>query len=111
EVGEGMARVLVLAGGLIDGGEACRSGLINAVAPAGQLLDQAQSWARSLAEGGPHALAFTKSLLHQFSRQALSIEEAAQASAAPRLTEECRHGFQPFFAKKPTPSSPHPTRL
>lgn len=104
-VGERMARWLLLTGELIDAAEACRSGLINAVVPPGQLLDQAHTWARSLAEGGPHALAFTKSLLHQFSRQALSIDEAAQASAAPRLTEECRQGLQAFFAKKPAPWS------
>ena len=39
-------------------------------------------WARALAEGGPNALAYTKALLQQFSRQALSVEEAAKASAA-----------------------------
>ena len=69
------------------------------MAPAVELLDRALAWARALAEGGPNALARTKQLLHQFSRQALSIQEAAQASAAPRLTEECRQGLEAFFAK------------
>jgi methylglutaconyl-CoA hydratase len=59
-----------------------------------------------LAEGGPHALARTKDLLHRFSRQAVSLEEAAQASAAPRLTEECRQGLEAFFAKRPAPWAP-----
>jgi methylglutaconyl-CoA hydratase len=105
-VAERTARYLLLTGELLDAGEALRTGLINEVVPAAQLLDQAVCWARHIAEGGPNALASTKSLLHQFSRQSLSIEEAAQASAAPRLTEECQAGLQAFFAKLPTPWSP-----
>ncbi|HJT77833.1 MAG TPA: enoyl-CoA hydratase-related protein, partial [Gemmataceae bacterium] len=80
--------------------------LVNAVAPAEQLLPRALDWARSLAEGGPQALAQTKALLQRFSRQALSVEEAAQASAAPRLTDECRAGLRAFFAKQPVPWAP-----
>jgi methylglutaconyl-CoA hydratase len=102
-VGERMARYLLLTGELIDAAEAQRAGLINAVVPAAELLDRALAWSRSVAEGGPNALIQTKQLLHQFSRQALSIQEAAQASAAPRLTEECRQGLESFFAKKPAP--------
>jgi methylglutaconyl-CoA hydratase len=105
-VGERTARYLLLTGELIDANEACRTGLINAVVPAGQLMEQAQSWCRALAEGGPNALAGTKALLQRFSRQALSVEEAAQASAAPRLTEECKQGLRAFFAKQPTPWAP-----
>jgi len=44
--------------------------------------------------------------LQRFSRQALSVEEAAQASAAPRLTDECKQGLRAFFAKQPTPWAP-----
>jgi methylglutaconyl-CoA hydratase len=102
-VGERMARYLLLTGELIDAGEACRAGFINAVAPPERLLETALGWARSLAEGGPEALARTKELLGRFSRQALSIEEAARASAAPRLTQECRRGLEAFFAKRPAP--------
>jgi methylglutaconyl-CoA hydratase len=102
-VGERMARYLLLTGDVIDATDAQRSGLINAIVPAAELVDRALTWARSLAEGGPNALTRTKQLLHQFSKQALSIQEAAQASAAPRLTEECRQGLEAFFAKKPAP--------
>jgi methylglutaconyl-CoA hydratase len=105
-VGERMARHLLLTGELIDAGEAQRAGLINRVAPANQLMEEALKLAQSLAEGGPQALKATKSLLHQFSRQALSIEEAAKASAAPRLTEECKQGLEAFFSKKPVPWAP-----
>jgi methylglutaconyl-CoA hydratase len=102
-VGERMARYLLLTGEMIDAAEACRAGFINAVAPAGQLLETALAWSRAFAEGGPKALALTKDLLNRFSRQVVSIEEAAQASAAPRLSEECRQGLEAFFAKRPAP--------
>src|SRR5207244_12230169 len=93
-------------GELIDGVDACRAGLVNAVVSADELLQKAHAWARSLAEGGPQALARTKALLRQFSRQALSVEETAHESAAPRLTEECQQGLRAFFAKQPAPWAP-----
>jgi methylglutaconyl-CoA hydratase len=102
-VGERAARWLLLTGELIDAVEAQRVGLVNAVVPAEEMWLTADRWARSLAEGGPHALAMTKDLLKQFSHQALSVEEAAQASAAPRLTDECRAGLRAFFDKKSPP--------
>jgi methylglutaconyl-CoA hydratase len=102
-VGERLARYLFLTGELIGGEEARQAGLVNAVAPPGEIMQRALAWARSLAEGGPDALQRTKELLHQFSRHALSVEEAARASAAPRLTEECRLGLEAFFAKRPAP--------
>jgi methylglutaconyl-CoA hydratase len=102
-VGERTARYLLLTGELIDATEAKNLGLINQGAPAEELLTQAMSWASALAEGGPNALATTKRLLKRFSCQALSIQESAQASAEPRLTDECRQGLRAFFEKKPAP--------
>jgi methylglutaconyl-CoA hydratase len=104
-VGERAARYLLLTGEVIDAEEARRAGFVNTVVPAAELLDRALAWGRAAAEGGPKALALTKELLHRFSHQALSVEEAAQASAAPRLTEECRQGLEAFFAKRPAPWS------
>jgi methylglutaconyl-CoA hydratase len=106
-VGERSARYLLLAGELISAEEACRVGLVNAVVPSkDNLIECAISLARSIAEGGPTALALTKSLLSQFSREALSVEETAKASAAPRLSEEAKQGLEAFFAKKPAPWAP-----
>jgi methylglutaconyl-CoA hydratase len=102
-VGERMARYLLLTGELIDAAAAERAGFVNAVVPAEQLLPTADAWAQALAEGGPRALAATKDLLRQFSRQALSVEEAAKASAAPRLGDECRQGLRAFFDKVAPP--------
>ena len=102
-VSERLARYLLLTGELIDAAEALRGGLINEVVSAANLLDRALALARSLAEGGPQALAKTKEFLHLFSRQAVSVEAAAQGSAEPRLTEECQQGLRAFFNKEPVP--------
>jgi methylglutaconyl-CoA hydratase len=102
-VGERAARYLLLSGEVIDAAEALRVGLLNEVVPAANLQARVDELVRSLGEGGPQALTKTKALLHQFSRQALSIEQAAQASAAPRLTDECQQGLRAFFAKSPVP--------
>lgn len=102
-VGERFARYLLLSGELIDANEAMRVGLINEVVPVGQLLDRALAMAKACAEGGPQALARTKEYLRQFSHQVMSIEEAAKASAGPRLTEECQAGLRAFFAKEAAP--------
>ena len=102
-VGERMARWLLLTGELIDAATAERAGLVNALAD--DVLAMAQRWALALAEGGPLALAQTRALLGTFSHQALSLEETAKASAAPRLTNECRQGLEAFFAKRPAPWS------
>lgn len=102
-VGERLARYLLLSGELIDAQEAARCGLINEVVPADRLMERSFALAKACAEGGPQALATTKGFLRQFSRQALSIEDAARASAAPRLTDECQQGLRAFFAKKPAP--------
>jgi methylglutaconyl-CoA hydratase len=102
-VGERTARHLLLTGDLIDAAEALRTGLINEMVPGTKLQARADALAQALAEGGPNALAATKALLHQFSHQALSVEEAARGSAAPRLSQECQQGLKAFFAKQPAP--------
>lgn len=102
-VGERAARYLLLTGELIDAVEALRVRLINSVVSPEHLMDAADAWATSLAEGGPKALSRTKELLRTFSHQALSVEELARASAEPRLTDEARGGIAAFFEKKPVP--------
>ena len=102
-VGERSSRWLLLTGELIDAVEALRMRFINAVVSPEHLLAGADEWAKSLADAGPKALATTKDLLRTFSRQALSVEELAQASAEPRLTDEAFQGISAFFDKQPAP--------
>ncbi len=104
-VGERMARYLLLTGELVDAARAVASGLVNEIVLRNKLNDRINEIARSFAEGGPNALTKTKEYLHQFSQQALSIEDAAKGSAAPRLTEECQQGLRAFFEKRPVPWS------
>ena len=105
-VGERAARYLLLTGELIDAVEALRLRFVNAIASPEHLMSAADDWAKSLAEGGPKALATTKDLLRRCSKQAMSVEELARGSAEPRLTDECRDGLAAFFDKKPVPWSP-----
>jgi len=102
-VGERTARWLLLTGELIDGIAALRVGLVNQITSDQALLETADGWTKSLAEGGPRALATTKEFLHRCSRLGVSVDELARGSAEPRLTEECRHGLTAFFEKKPAP--------
>ncbi len=105
-VGERTARWLLLTGELIDGLAALRMGLVNQVTSAENLAETAHAWAKSLAEGGPKSLATTKELLRGCSRQGVGVEELAKASAAPRLTDECRAGLTAFFEKRQAPWIP-----
>lgn len=102
-VGERLARYLLLTGELVDAAEAMRLGLVNEVVPGSLIMDKAMSWARAIAQGGPQALIQTKIFLQQVCRATLTVEEGAQGSLGPRLTEECRQGLKAFFAKQPPP--------
>lgn len=102
-VGERAARWLLLSGELIDANEALRIGFLNRIVPTEQLMPTAMEWAGFFAEGGPKALAKTKELLQQCGPQSLPVAALAQASAEPRLTDECRHGLAAFFEKRPAP--------
>jgi methylglutaconyl-CoA hydratase len=109
-VGERMGRYLLLTGESIDARTALEAGLVNEVVSESELMPRVEAYARALAAGGPNALAKTKDLLHRFSRQSQSIEEAARGSAEPRLTDECQEGLRAFFAKATPPwvrNTPH----
>jgi len=105
-VGERVARYLLLTGELIDAQMAQAAGLINEIVDPVNLMPRALTLATSLAAGGPRALAKTKEFLHLFSRQAVSVDEAAKGSAEPRLTDECQQGLRAFFAKQAPPWMP-----
>jgi methylglutaconyl-CoA hydratase len=102
-VGERAARWMLLSGELIDAAEARRIGLVNEVVPPDELTPTALRWAGWCAEGGPKALATTKELLRRCSGQAVPVGELADASAEPRLTDECRDGLTAFFGKRSAP--------
>lgn len=102
-VGERLARYLLLTGELIDAPRALEFGLVNSIVTPDALMSTGLQWAESIRAGGPLALEKTKELLQTFSPQAISVEQAARESAAPRLTDECREGLEAFFAKRLPP--------
>ena len=102
-VGERMARYLLLTGELIDSAAALRSGLINQVVPAEDLMTTAKSWATSCLQGGPKSLESTKRLLRGLHHSAFPSEDLARESAQPRFGEECKEGLAAFFEKKLPP--------
>jgi enoyl-CoA hydratase len=58
-IGRGRALELLLSGESIDAAEAHRIGLVNALAPQGELIAAAKQWARKVTANGPLAVALT----------------------------------------------------
>ncbi len=104
-VGERQARYLILTGELIAAAQAKEIGLINEVVAPDQLMSKALGWANSVAMNGPKAEVISKSLLREFSGQAMAMA-SEQYGAAPHLTDECRAGLRAFFAKQRSPWAP-----
>ena len=76
QVGEKIARDLLLTGRLFDAAEALRLGLINEIVPAEKLLDRARELALQLAENSPLSLFQTKRLLTEHARAELDYGDA-----------------------------------
>src|SRR5712691_10312173 len=68
QVGEKIARGLLLTGRLFDAQEALRIGLINEIVPPEKLLDRARELATQIMENSPMSLAYTKRLLSDHAR-------------------------------------------
>ena len=78
-VGTAKAAELALVGDPLDAGEALRLGLVSKVVPGSELLDEARSMARRLAEGAPLALALTKEALQR--SLMIDLDEALEGEA------------------------------
>ncbi|MBI3646547.1 MAG: enoyl-CoA hydratase/isomerase family protein [Acidobacteriales bacterium] len=102
QVGEKIARDLLLTGRLFDASEALRIGLINELVPAEKLLDRARELAAQLMENSPASLAYTKRLLSEHARAELDsqIETAVRENAGIRATADFREGVSSFLEKR-----------
>ena len=102
QVGEKIARDLLLTGRLFDAGEALRLGLINEVVPAEKLLARARELAAQLMESSPMSIAYTKRLLNDHARAELDsqIEAAIRENAGIRATADFREGVTSFLEKR-----------
>lgn len=102
QVGEKLARDLLLTGRIIDANEAHRIGLINEIVPADKLIARARELAAQLMENSPASLVLTKRLLTEHARAELDaqIGAAVRENAAIRSTEDFREGITSVLEKR-----------
>ena len=102
QVGEKMARDLLLTGRLFDAAEAQRIGLVSEIVPAENLMTRARELAAQLMDNSPASLRYTKRLLSDAARAELNaqIEAAVRENAAIRETADFREGVTSFLEKR-----------
>ncbi|MGB9073667.1 MAG: enoyl-CoA hydratase-related protein [Terriglobales bacterium] len=102
QVGEKIARDLLLTGRIFDAEEALRIGLLNEIVPPEKLMDRARGLAAQLMENSPLSLAYTKRLLTDHARAELDaqIEGAIRENAGIRTTADFREGIASFLEKR-----------
>lgn len=102
QVGEKIARDLLLTGRIFDAAEALKMGLVNEVVPGEKLLDRARELAAQLAENSPLSLFHTKHLLTEHARAELNsqIEVAIRKNADIRQSADFREGIESFLEKR-----------
>ena len=100
-IGQGRAAELLYTGRVMTAEEAHAWGFFNRVVDGGALLAEAQTLARSLADGPTFAHAMTKKLLHQEWAMDLdsAIEAEAHAQAICMQTADFRRAYEAFIAK------------
>jgi len=102
QVGEKIARDLLLTGRLFDAAEAQRIGLVNEVVAADALMTRARELAAQLMGNSPASLLYTKRLLSTAARAELDtqIDAAVRENAAIRSTADFREGISSFLEKR-----------
>jgi methylglutaconyl-CoA hydratase len=102
QVGEKIARDLLLTGRLFDAEEALRIGLLKEIVPPEKLTARARELAAQLMESSPLALGYTKRLLTDHARAELDaqIEAAIRENAGIRTTADFREGITSFLEKR-----------
>jgi 2-(1,2-epoxy-1,2-dihydrophenyl)acetyl-CoA isomerase len=101
-VGRAKALELIWTGDLFDAEEALRIGYVSRVVPADRLMEEAQAFARRLADGPAVAIQLSKRLVDQSAAvdydTALDLAESAMLIA--RSTEDAREGPRAFAEKR-----------
>ena len=102
-VGPARGSELLLTGRLVDGVEAEQLGILNRAVPATDVLAEAMTLARTIADNAPLAVRATKAAIRR--GLALAVREAAQAEAYAQAetlaTDDCREGIAALLAKRP----------
>jgi enoyl-CoA hydratase len=101
-IGWGKTRELVLTGCRIDAAEALRCGLIERLAPAGELDVSLEIWLAAILAAGPRAVRAQKALIAEWEQASIaaSVEAGIAAVAAAHGTDEPRRLMQAFLARK-----------
>jgi methylglutaconyl-CoA hydratase len=109
QVGEKIARDLLLSGRIIEAAEALRLGLVTEIVPGDALVARATELAKTLLASSPTSIARTKSLLLKTGSEALraEIEEAIRENADIRSTGDFREGLSAYLEKRPPKWSGH----
>ena len=101
-IGQGRATELLMTGRAMTAEEGAAWGFFNALHPRDEVVAQAQTLARTLADGPYFAHTITKTMLNQ--EWAMGIEEMveseAQAQAICMMTQDFHRAFQAFAAKQ-----------
>lgn len=102
QIGEKMARDLLLTGRFFSGEEALRFGLVNEVLPQERLGARTLELAGMLKANSPESIAATKRLLAAQSKEWLdeAISRALAANAKARETHDFREGVASFLEKR-----------
>jgi methylglutaconyl-CoA hydratase len=102
QVGEKIARDLLLTGRIFGAVEACELGLVNRAVPAGVLQGAARELAAEVMTNSPHSLLATKRLLTRFDEDELDrrLELGIAETVAIRATPELREGLTAFLEKR-----------
>jgi methylglutaconyl-CoA hydratase len=102
QVGEKVARDLLLTGRLFDAEEALRIGLVTEIVAAENLLPRTRELAAQLMENSPASLRYTKRLLSEAARAELDtqIDAAVRENSAIRSTADFREGITSFLEKR-----------
>ncbi|MCH8618877.1 enoyl-CoA hydratase family protein [Undibacterium sp. TS12] len=101
-IGQGRASDLLYSGRSMSGEEAERWGFFNRLVEPEQMWDEAQAYARNLAEGPTFAHGITKKMLQQEWNMGVdeAIEAEAQAQAICMMTNDFHRAYHAFVARQ-----------